>query len=1469
MVEFCRLSPVVKVRRGARIEEVDSKFFKRAYEYTKDRELSWDLWAYATLPETLKEFEGKVELDELGEPVFPSFMEAIGLGEVYKKGKKRQDVIKDYKFDTTNFTTGSEAVRHMDDFNDREEDYTAVVRKQVGGYRIEVDDRNGKMMEEAHQQSFNSALNREIIGLLNSLGFSVLWVDNPKYAGLFDPSQAKLYNGMMAVIRLARGEKGERALPEEFAHLLIEGMGAHPLVTRLLTNITMEQVERVLGDSYEEYVKEYAGDEGKLKKEAAGKMLGEYIVHQGTLDGSVTREQRPLLSRIWNWIKGIFGKVTNSQLDNMRVRAENDIRNIYREVASGDIVSLVDTHAVLGADYFYQLEEKYDTMEKLARAGKDIVATMRKLEMLDGNNVSETTKLLSNLKDYIEGDNYYESLVAFLEQDVKSRMLEINTEIAKVRESMRKLSDKKMNDLRNLNEVAKLSRKINRFISGYRDILTTLSILDTDDNWLSLKGNISELQANTLADTANYLLQGINSYAVWDADIKKKIMYNLVRTMLPYDKVRGIGSNRDIIMSVEQIVDHADRDINFIDRWFSAMSDADDALLTIIDGLVKNQKYQRDIEAEEWRTKIAYLDKELKDAGYDSDFMYERKKDDPSTPTGRIISIYDWDTYIEERDAKIRELRAQNLSEKDFRKALRSWKTEIINGESRTIRLYIDPEVHEFYEKNNRNQRKVKERYPGKDIYEELPNPKFYTANANRIEQLAPAQRKYYNEMMAIKREMMRKIPHRGQALYRAVYISKDFVEGVLDNSTGNIGQAVLDHFARNFVRRPDDIGFGIRDDFSDTIKNIIKANTADSDKAARDIVRTLAESVDVDIIAAINPRALKRIIDTNQNSIDAAVDKILSHIEASDFYIVDVDFNGDRVQRLPVYYTRRLHNMKMLSTDFSATLTSYMAMAVNYNKMDEVIDILEVARNYVNERRVREVDGGKSVISQFSALGEAYRHYVTSAGRETNIAGRLDEFMSSAVYEERKKNEGVIPGINLDIAKTVDTIKDYTGLLGLGFNLFSMISNVSVGKLQQWIEAAGGEYFGLKDYAWAVGEYHKLLPGHLAEMGSNIKKNKLSLLIQMFDPMADYFESVRNSDYNNSALSKIMGNGLFAYLGMNAGEHILHCQTMLAILHATKLKDAEGNEINLYDALEVREVNGITKLVLREGLHYEREMIDNTGTPQTNKNYGKYLRNEDGSIRIEDIELKDIHDNITQKYIIRIKRRIHKVNNSLNGAFGADDKGTLQRRCYGRMIMQFRQWMIAHYERRFSRAHYDDDLEQWREGYYVTAGKQILVPLYKDLVRGKIQFAKYGKLLSRHEKANLRRALAEVTELAMLATLVKIGGKVKDRSRNWLEKMGLYQLHRMFLDVGASCPITPQFFSNIFTLLQSPAASLDTFENLMNVIKFWDIFDEVQTGRYQGWSVYEKNMYQLVPALDQIDKAVVFDDSMFSIFDK
>jgi hypothetical protein len=371
----------------------------------------------------------------------------------------------------------------------------------------------------------------------------------------------------------------------------------------------------------------------------------------------------------------------------------------------------------------------------------------------------------------------------------------------------------------------------------------------------------------------------------------------------------------------------------------------------------------------------------------------------------------------------------------------------------------------------------------------------------------------------------------------------------------------------------------------------------------------------------------------------------------------------------------------------------------------------------------------------------------------------------------------------------------------------------------------------------------------------------------------------------------------------MNAGEHMLHCQTMLAILNNTKLINIETKEkISLFDALEVKEVNGIYKLVLKPNLAYERELIDNTGNPKTNKNYGKPIRDEDGKIKTELVQvssLDPLKDSLQKQandefnkingvidkndpkytkgpsiykqflgYVFKKKKVVRKVNDSLNGAFGANDKGALHKKAVGRLIMQFRQWMPAHYMRRFARAHYDADLEQWREGYYDTVLKTVN-QIAKESWKAKMLTLKYYNTLSEHEKANLRRAQAEISEFLMLMVLVRLGGRVKDRDRSWLDKMALYQIRRMYLEVGASMPVNGQFFSNIFTLLQSPAASITTFEKFSKVLNFWNMFDEVQTGRYQGWSEWERDAYQAIPAIGQISKALEFDDSMFTVFEK
>ena len=118
---------------------------------------------------------------------------------------------------------------------------------------------------------------------MRNLGFDIQVVDSEDFGGLFDPTTARFSEGFIQIIKIAKGEIGEQALPEEFSHLMIEGLKTHPLVTRLLATIDDSIARQVLGEQYEQYAREYKNDFSKIAKEVAGRMLADKIINGGTM----------------------------------------------------------------------------------------------------------------------------------------------------------------------------------------------------------------------------------------------------------------------------------------------------------------------------------------------------------------------------------------------------------------------------------------------------------------------------------------------------------------------------------------------------------------------------------------------------------------------------------------------------------------------------------------------------------------------------------------------------------------------------------------------------------------------------------------------------------------------------------------------------------------------------------------------------------------------------------------------------------------------------------------------------------------------------------------------------------------------------------------------------------------------------------------------------------------------------------
>ena len=96
------------------------------------------------------------------------------------------------------------------------------------------------------------------------------------------------------------------------------------------------------------------------------------------------------------------------------------------------------------------------------------------------------------------------------------------------------------------------------------------------------------------------------------------------------------------------------------------------------------------------------------------------------------------------------------------------------------------------------------------------------------------------------------------------------------------------------------------------------------------------------------------------------------------------MDFEGNQKIRWPVYYTKDLQDMNDLSLDTTSSMIAYMAMVNDFNRMNEVIDTLEVGRLVLAERRVNQTEGNKTKTEHFNVLGRQIHNVLTKKGDST-----------------------------------------------------------------------------------------------------------------------------------------------------------------------------------------------------------------------------------------------------------------------------------------------------------------------------------------------------------------------------------------------------------------------------------------------------------------------------------------------------
>ena len=1356
----------------------ESRLFKDLLSHTKDRELSKQMWSVTQVPELLANLEG-LEYDSNGEVTYDSFSKAINLVDLFDKHLTAMEIATQLGISDTNgnphfFDKVADAMDKAIEYNERDLGYVASVELSEDKPVVKIDAKTALNAESPKQLLFHRDLNNRLLNTLRSMGFDVTFMNDPHKEGVFNPMLAEENAGRLkTVIGISKGEIGENAFPEEFAHLIIAGLHDNALVERLKNFVSPELAEAVLGDSYEAYREEYkdATDvDAYLQEEAMGKMLADAIVYGNA--------ESPLLGRIWERAKQLFARGDTRYIDD-QIEAAKQVLNDLVEVVNNpeELEPLLDKKYILSHRELDKLSSQLKTSRDMALEGEQLLAKRIQMYKLENNwddstreRRKEDLETMDELRLEIANKQYEAACYRILD-DALRQLIRLNQDA----ERLSDFSDTNNPSIRQLDAVAGQLNKIQQFNDAYEPLIEAMVSIEL----LAQRGEVI-LSEDSIKQIQDLAMQ-VRSLQAIVKDSTKRLRYDVIKNWIGMNyspiELNSVAGNPVAALSIDAICQRAERDITILGRNVSSLGDSGNPLLNILHAIVVSQQSKRNNIVNEYYSYLQADEAELKAAGHTNEFIFEYGED--GIPTGRFVSPHDFKKYEEARKAEIERIANDPAVQDDAVAAayLRIWENDNL----------------EWYVVDEESDRK--ERLPRLDRYENKDFQKGWDK----------AQIDYYNEMIALKARLDTMLPTPAQNVYHAPQMDKTVLD-ILDPT-----------------------------DPKGSLKNLwlkIKNHYVGDNEITR---------------SGENPNQLEE--EGQLHIVEGeGEDEKKYEFSKSSF----LDFAGNPVKSIPVYYVRDLDDMSLMLTDATRAMMAYTAMAVNYQQMNEIADLALLLKQYVKQDYVvAKRKAGAEIFEKFNVADKDYTQKYEVKGENSKIYEALSDFLESNLFGGAHEDMMVLKN-GLKTHALFEDFRSYVSKNALGFNLFSGLSNVTMGEAQMLTEAAGGFHFNMKDLLWAHKEYNKLLPEYLADMGKEQKRSKLGLICRAFNVDEEFFRSVQEDVYNRNAFMRVVGkfNSLFL---QTAGENMLHLVGALAILHHIKT-----NNGTLYDALQKKEINGAVQLFIKDNT-----TIDMTDKNNQNKNWIKDVSvGHDGFYHVGEDDLVNMNTLINNVSVY-----VNRVNAGLHGGYSQTEKGQMNRKALWRLVTQFRQWMPGTYNELYHGEYYDAVYGFTRTGAYNAAVK-FMKNLALDIKRGQISLALNWDRLNDYEKAQCKKVLFQASLFLTTTASAVLARGMSGKDRPWAEKMLRYQIERLRLETGALTP-NLQMLKSFTDILQSPMAGIDGVNNIINALSFWNAADEIESGRYAGWSRWERDLFKAIP-YHNIVKAMDMrnDNYMFRMFD-
>ena len=378
----------------------------------------------------------------------------------------------------------------------------------------------------------------------------------------------------------------------------------------------------------------------------------------------------------------------------------------------------------------------------------------------------------------------------------------------------------------------------------------------------------------------------------------------------------------------------------------------------------------------------------------------------------------------------------------------------------------------------------------------------------------------------------------------------------------------------------------------------------------------------------------------------------------------------------------------KAVSYDLSVVMPKFIESSLEHQMASKIEHFnLSASQTLKETSIVRKDNAGNFIVNFASRNKEGGLDNSTLSGEQSNVSKRFDKDMDMKLYgnfiKDNKTN------------RALQEIRNYTALIGLGFNVHAAAKNLAMGEIQMRLEAKAGIHFNDDDLKDGKNLYKGARVALLN--GGSKTENYAAAIMNYHNVIDDYSELIDQAHdldvvreghtefkKKKNEVKRLWNKTAFGLTTMT--EHGLHNKPLLAMMHSHRIIDGKivsrwdfVNNAEKFDMTQLKDKAYVADYIARKKEHKEtaEELFENSG-----------IRLIDAFDHVNGVASISKDENgvplVSEDDYSRFEIKVQGVNHKLHGIYNKSDKGIIENTMVGQLAMQYRHWLPAMWQERF-----------------------------------------------------------------------------------------------------------------------------------------------------------------------------------------